>query len=151
MNIGIHLAAAALITVPPVFSGAFECSYVIVRSSCFQAIGANVSEQGESVSVGGVVFDNVDPERCPKLKKVCVTMYNEKNQKPGYQSPDPGGNPPDPGDELIDQKCGDVAVPSDTVAIGSFTNTNDQGKAATHWEIVAEDENQEETEFSGTF
>ena len=77
-------------------------------------------------------------------------MYNEKNQKPGSQAPKPGGNPPDPGDELIDQKGGDVAVPPDTVAIGSFTNTNDQGKAATHWEIVAEDENQEKTEFSGT-
>ena len=95
MKIGINLAAVALITVPPVFTGAFECSHVIVRSTCFQAVASSVSKQDGGVSIGGVVFDNRDPVRCPKLKNVCVSLYKDKNGKKGYQEPDPGGDPPE--------------------------------------------------------
>ena len=148
----INMAAVAFAIVPATLAGAFECSHVLARSKCFEAVASSVSKTGGGgVSVGGVYIGNRNPEDCPKLKDACATMYNETNGKKGYQAPDPTANPPEPGDEMVDQKCGSVAVPSNNLTIGSFTNTNTQGKTATHWELSATDENDGKNEFSGTF
>lgn len=151
MSLGINLAAIAVVTIPSTFAGAFECNLVMARSKCFQAVAGNVSQQDGGTSIGGVVFDNVDPGECHKLIDGCVTLYNERNGVTGYQAPDPDADPPDPGDEMVDQKCGSISEPSDSIIIGSFTNTNDQGKSADSWEIVATDTEGGVNEFSGTF
>ncbi len=147
----LNMAAVALAVVPATFAGAFECSHVLARSKCFEAVASSVNKSGGGVSVGGVYVGNRNPEDCPKLKDACATMYNDTNGKKGYQAPNPNATPPEPGDELVDQKCGSVAVPSNNITIGSFTNTNTQGKTATNWELTATDENGKTNEFSGTF
>lgn len=147
----LHCAAIAAVTVPPLLGRAFECEHVLARSACICAVASNVSEKGGKVSVGSVVFDNCEPQHCPKLTGGKITTYKEENNIPGYQDANPNADPPDPGDTKVDEKCAKVAQPSDQIIVGSFTNGNDQGETATEWELTVTDEDGETSQFSGTF
>lgn len=147
----LSLAATAAVILPPLVGGAFRCEHVLARSSCFCAIASNVSKRGGGVTVGAVVFDNCNPNACPKLTEGKAITYRETNMKPGYQDPDPNATPPDPGDELVDTKCAAVSEASNSITVGSITNGKDKKKRATHWELSSTDENGETNQFSGTF
>ena len=144
-------------------AGALKCAHVIVDTECIRAVASNIKKRGGGVSVGGIHVTNGDGAPCPQFEYVCLHMYQDKNNLPGLQLDEveireyyenKGVDPPDElpvPDRLTDLRCGSISVPSDSITIASFSNTNVQGAIASHWELRIEDETGGESCFTGSF
>lgn len=116
----------ALVAAPVLFAPC--CSGMRFEVDCIKVTATDLSCSG-GVTTGYLEVEVADDENCQLIESSEFITYNNRDGIPGY---DPAG-----GDILVDSLVTDLAQPTSSLTVGSFTSQDSSGTiTATHWQIA---------------